>query len=339
MKQATLYGPKDVRIEEVLMPRAGPQDAVVKVETCGICGTDTTAYLEGDVGEGGVYSPPTQWGHEIVGRVAEFGKGVRDLKEGMRVTINPMLARSAGYMEAVKVGGFGEYVKIENAAFGTNLFALSESISDLDAAAIEPAVTGFHLARAGEPKPSAKVAIFGAGTMGLAALIALKSMGVDDVIMADLSEFRLEKAKELGARAVFNPQKTDTVQFLKEHHGEFNQVFTGAQTDIYIDTAGARQVIETALAAAKFNARIIFFGTHKEPVAIHPLIIISRELTLRGSCGYRPDEWGPTIELVESGRLNPRELVTHRMGFSEMSGALEMSARAGEAIKVIVDLQ
>jgi (R,R)-butanediol dehydrogenase/meso-butanediol dehydrogenase/diacetyl reductase len=244
MKEATLYGPKDVRIEEVAMPKPDPQDAVVKGETCGICGTDTTAYLEGDVAGGGVYSPPTQWGHEIVGRVAEFGKGVRDLKEGMRVAVNPMLARSAGYMEAVKVGGFGAYVKIDNAEFGTNLFALSESISDLDAATMEPAVTGFHLARAGEPRPGEKVAIFGAGTMGLAALMALKSMGIDAVIMADLSEFRLEKARELGARVVFNPQKTETVQFLREHHGEFTQVFPGVQTDIYIDTARARQVID-----------------------------------------------------------------------------------------------
>jgi threonine dehydrogenase-like Zn-dependent dehydrogenase len=62
MKQATLYGPKDVRSEDVPPPRPGLRDAVVKVETCGICGTDTTAYLEGDVAGGGVYSPPTQWG-------------------------------------------------------------------------------------------------------------------------------------------------------------------------------------------------------------------------------------------------------------------------------------
>jgi threonine dehydrogenase-like Zn-dependent dehydrogenase len=181
-------------MEEVPLPKPGPQDAVVKVETCGICGTATTAYLEGNGGGGGVYSPPTQGGHEIGGRVAEFGTGVRALKEGRRVAVNPMLARSAGYMEAVKVGGFGTSVKIDHAAFGTN--------------------------------------------------------------------------------------------------------FPGTQTDIYIDTAGARQVIETALAAAKFNARILFFGTHQEPVAIQPLIIISKELTLRGACGYRPDAWGPTIALV-----------------------------------------
>src|SRR5262249_45971968 len=150
----------------------------------------------GDVAGGGVYSPPTPWGHEIVGRVAEVGTGVKDLKEGMSVAVNPMLARSAGYMEAVKVGGFGEYVKVENAEFGTNLFALSESISDLDAAAIEPAVTGFHLARASGPKPGEKVAIFGAGTAGLAALLALRSMGIYDVILADFSEYRLEKARK-----------------------------------------------------------------------------------------------------------------------------------------------
>jgi threonine dehydrogenase-like Zn-dependent dehydrogenase len=82
-----------------------------------------------------------------------------------------------------------------------------------------------------------------------------------------------------------NPENTDTVDFVKERHGEFNDVFTGADTDVYIDTAGARQVIETALGAAKFNARIIFFGTHKEPLAIHPLTIISKELTLKGSMG------------------------------------------------------
>src|SRR5262249_9821124 len=117
MKQATLYGAKDVRLEEVPRPKPGPRSAVVKGETWGICGTDTTAYLEGDVAGGGVYSPPTPWGHEIVGRVAEVGTGVKDLKEGMSVAVNPMLARSAGYMEAVKVGGFGEYVKVENAEF------------------------------------------------------------------------------------------------------------------------------------------------------------------------------------------------------------------------------
>jgi threonine dehydrogenase-like Zn-dependent dehydrogenase len=173
--------------------------------------------------------PRHNGGHEIVGKVAEFGNGVVGLKAGMRVAVNPMLARSAGYMEAVKVGGFGEYVRIENAAFGTNLFAVPESISDLYAATIEPAVPGFH--------------------------------------------------------------------------------------------------------------RIIFFGTHKEPLPIHPLTIISRELTFRGSCGYRPEEWGPTIELVESGRLNPRDLVTHRIGFRPCVVRSRCPRGVGEAIKVIVDLK
>jgi threonine dehydrogenase-like Zn-dependent dehydrogenase len=94
VKRSKLYGPKDVRIEDVPMPEPGVRDAVVKVETCGICGTDTAAYLAGDVAGGGVYSPPTQWGHEIVGRVSEFGTGVQDVKEGMRVAVNPMLAAS-----------------------------------------------------------------------------------------------------------------------------------------------------------------------------------------------------------------------------------------------------
>jgi 2-desacetyl-2-hydroxyethyl bacteriochlorophyllide A dehydrogenase len=338
VKQSKLYGPKDVRIEEVPMPEPGAHDALVRVETCGICGTDTAAYLAGDVAGGGVYSPPTQWGHEIVGRVAGFGADVHDLNEGLRVAVNPMLARSAGYMESVKAGGFGQYMKVENAELGTNLFAVPESISDLDAATVEPAVTGFHLARAGEPKPGEKVVIFGAGAMGLTALIALTSLGIDDVVVADLSESRLEKAKQMGARTVVNPQFTDTAELLKEHHGEFNHVLGGADTDIYIDTAGARQVIETALGSAKFNSRIIFFGTHKEPVAIHPLTIISKELTLKGSMGYRPDEWGPTIDLIEAGKLRPGELVTHRIGFSDIGTALETSTRAEEAIKVIVEL-
>ncbi|WP_433602388.1 zinc-dependent alcohol dehydrogenase [Nocardia sp. CA-135953] len=334
MRQAILGAAHEVELDNVQVPEIGPKDALVKVEACGICGTDMQAYKDGDAT--GVYQAPTKFGHEIVGRIEKVGSETTGLTVGQRVVVNPCLINPGLHMDAVRAGGFADFVKINNAVHEHNLFPISDALPQAAAVTIEPAVTGFHLARRGNPQPGEKVVIFGAGTMGLAALQAFIALGIDDVIMADVTESRLALATKMGARAVVNPAESDVEAFLREHHGDFRGATPGVGTDIYIDTAGVSSAVDTALNAAKFNARIIFFGIHKKPLTIDAVTIVSKQLSLLSSSGYDEDEWRPTIDLIEAGKLDISAIVTHTFGLNAVEDALEMSTRGSEALKVVV---
>ncbi len=324
------YGPHDIRVIEQPIPEAGPDDIVIKVAACGICGSDLHGYHHP-----GLFPPEIILGHEFSGSVFAVGQNVKGLAVGDRVTANPM-------MTALGVGGspgaFADYVPIQNAVVGANVFRLPESISDQAAALIEPFSVSQHAVNLIGKRPEDKVAIFGAGPIGLCALGATMACGVKEVVVTDISPLRLAKAKELGASDVFNPRDGDVVEYLAGRHGgTLNPMLqtTVPNTDIIIDCAGIPQTFTDAVSGVRSGGQVLIVASYMDEVTFSPNPILLKEIRLVGSF-WAPNEFPQTIDLMSKHRVDMTPIITQRFPLSDINRAFQTQSKPDEAIKVIV---
>ena len=243
MRAAIYNGQKDILMTELETPIAGDNDIVVRNLYASICGTDVAVYMHGP-NTGHRVTVGGEFGHEMVSEVVRVGKNVKDICVGDRVYPYPRLAKGDP-KRAGTVGGFSEYVLIPNAQLNRQVYAVSDAISSKAASLIEPFTVGCRAARRAMPKQGEKAIVFGAGTIGIAAAITLSYFGCEKVMICDHSDYRLEKAKNLGF-AVCNNGKEDLKDAAIACFGEAPSLKgTTADVDIYIDAAGAKELIET----------------------------------------------------------------------------------------------
>ena len=215
MKQIVVHGPNDVRLDDVPDPEPGPRDALVRVAACGICGTDVSY-----VHMGGITGKPMPLGHEMSGIVEWLGPEVTDAAVGDRVIVYPAdgddpMRMGSGSTE----GGLTPLLLVRNAARGRRLFRVPDGMSLHTAALAEPLGVGMQAVNQAEVERGEKVAVFGCGPIGLAAIATLVDRGIDDVVAIDFSAARRELAGGLGAAHVLDPAATDVWEALKAIHG------------------------------------------------------------------------------------------------------------------------
>ena len=253
MKATVITAPGETQVVDVPKPTVGPNDVLVRMRACGVCGSDGLY-----ISMGGLGKRHMPLGHEPAGEIVEIGSAVTGLTIGDHVVVNPMVAPSGIIGNGGPSGALAEYLLIEDAVRGKSLEVVPDHIPFEVAALNEPMAVARHGVNRCEPKPSDKVVIFGAGPIGLGATIGFKSAGVSHVVVADLIPARLEKALAVGADAVINSADEDVAARLVELHGSGESMFPGkAGTDIYFDAAGAPAVINAALGAAKTGARLV----------------------------------------------------------------------------------
>lgn len=206
MRAAIYLGQKQIQLAQLETPAAGENDIVVRNLYASICGTDVAVYNHGP-NTGHRVTVGGEFGHEMVSEVVQVGNNVKDIHVGDRVYPYPLLAKGDP-KRAGTVGGFSEFVLIPNAQWNKQIYAVPEAISSKAASLIEPFTVGCRAARRSFPKQGEKAIVFGAGTIGIAAAIALKHFGCSQVMVCDHSDFRLDKAKNLGF-AVCNNGKED----------------------------------------------------------------------------------------------------------------------------------
>lgn len=331
MKATVITGPNETQVIDVPKPTVGPNDVLIKMRACGICGSDSLYISMGGFGKG--HMP---LGHEPAGEIVEIGGAVTGFAVGDHVVVNPMIAPSGIIGNGGESGALAEYLLIQDAVRGTSAEVVPGHIPFEVAALNEPMAVARHGVNRCEPKPSDKVAIFGAGPIGLGATIGFKSAGVGHVVVADLIPTRLEKALAVGADAVINSAEEDVAKRLVELHGAGDSMFPGrAGTDIYFDAAGAPPVISTALNAAKTGARLCVVAVHKEPVPVDFLNIMSNEITIVGSIGY-PDEIFEVTKDIIANWEKYAAIVSHTIPFADVDEALRMASTPGAADKVVV---
>jgi 2-desacetyl-2-hydroxyethyl bacteriochlorophyllide A dehydrogenase len=333
VKAATVTGPGRAELLDAPQPLVGPKDVLIRMRACGICGSDAFYIAIGGI-------PPRQGctplGHEPAGEIVEVGPEVDGLAVGDHVVVNPMAAPSGIIGNGGSTGALADYLLIEDAVRGVTLEVIPSHIPWEVAALNEPMAVARHGANRCRPKPGDKVVVFGAGPIGLGAVLAFTSMGASHVVVVDLIGTRLEKALQIGADAVIDSAEEDVVARLIELHGEGEAMFPGkAGTDVYLDAAGAKAVVDTALAAAKKGATLGIVGVHEEPVSVDFTNLMSNEITIVGSMGYPDEIFEVTKDLVANWEKYAL-IVSHTIPFENLDEALRMASTPGLADKVVV---
>ncbi|WP_043454087.1 zinc-dependent alcohol dehydrogenase [Streptomyces fulvoviolaceus] len=340
MKSVQTGGVGKVDVVDVELPAPGPKDVLVKIRSCGICGTDVTFLHMGGMparAHAGGELVPVALGHEPAGEIVEVGADIADLKVGDRVVVNPQDAPTGIIGCGGKFGGMSEYLLVEDAVVGRSVAVFPDTVPFDVAALNEPMAVARHCVNRSEAKPDDKVVVFGAGPIGLGAAIWLKLRGVEHVVVVDIIPERLETALAVGADAVINSAKENVTERLTELHGQAANALgqPRAGTDIYIDAAGAPAVFQAAVDSAKWKAKLVMVAVQKKGSDIDLGGMLRSELTLIASQGYPTEIFEVTPEIVEHHERFA-ELISHRVPFAEAGHAFELALTPGAAEKVVV---
>lgn len=332
MKIAMVYGPGELRLDTIELPVAGPDDVVVKVAACGICGSDLTyVKLGSQRGQGDL---PMPLGHELSGTVASVGANVHQYSVGARVIVNPY---SNMIGNGGPEGGFAPYLLVRNViGYPESLLPIPDSLSFERAAIAEPMGVALHAVNRGKPKPGQRAVVFGAGPIGLGAIVGLRRRGLTDIVSVDLSPLRLSIARQLGASATINPQEADVALRLGEIHGEnilFDLPVVG--TDLFIEASGAPSVIPDVMRMCRQGARLVVVAMHTKPIEIDFRFALMKELTIAASIGY-PDELPEVLNMLAEADSELDAYISHTFGFDDFLDAFAVAKDPTGAGKVMV---
>ncbi|MBB3048262.1 threonine dehydrogenase-like Zn-dependent dehydrogenase [Litorivivens lipolytica] len=333
MPLVNVHGPDDVRIDQVDIPEPGDDDVLVKVSLCGICGSDLGYIRMGGLGG----TQPMPLGHELVGTVAALGENVGSLSAGDRVVINPM-ANANAIGNGGPEGGFAPFLQVRGVARDPRaLLKVPDTLPSEHAALVEPLSVALHGCHKGQAKQGDRVVVFGAGPIGLSAIVALRYLGVSDIVAVDLSEFRLSIARQLGATTI--QAQTDLAAALMEHQGRTDLMgMSVPNTDLYLETTGAGPVFEQITSLAKTGARVVVLGLHKAPVSFDLVNLLMRELVVTGSMAY-DNEFSDVISMLSRGDIDVSPLISHCLPLSKFTEALALAGDISTAAKVLIDCQ
>lgn len=336
MPAARIHGPGEVRLDQVELPVPGSRDILVRVANCGICGSDLS-YLK----LGGLpgMEMPMPIGHEFAGTIESVGAEVTAFAPGNRVVVNPESVDN-GIGSTGNRGAFATHVLVRNAqADPSAVIRLPDTMSFETAALIEPLAVGMHAVNQARVTQQDKVAIFGAGPIGLCAAIVAKYYGARDIVLVDLSAKRLAAAEQLGMLTC-RADEEDLAAFLKKTHGKVKHPIMGKlpATDVYIEATGSAPVFHQVVELGKQSSRVVVVGVHFQPVELNLLKVLTTEMRITAAYAY-PTEFPDVVRMLESGAVDVSPLVSHHFPLSQITDAIAMAQDAGAAVKVMVDCQ
>jgi 2-desacetyl-2-hydroxyethyl bacteriochlorophyllide A dehydrogenase len=336
MKLARIHGPNDVRLDDVATPTPGPRDVLVRVRACGICGSDLGYIANGGLAPGMTLAEPLAIGHEFAGVVEAIGAEVSGVAQGMRVAVNP----DDGYIGGGgPEGAMAPYILIPNARIGATLYPIAPHVSDEKAALAEPLSVALHALNLAHVKAGDKVAVMGAGPIGLCTVAALRHRGCDNIAVLDKQDGRLARAKALGAETVTRVERDgDMTEALAAAHGETSRFYMrNVESDVFIDAAGAAPALAEAMNVAKYRARFAIIALYKKPAPLDLFKLMANELKIVGSCADdRKPEFAEALELIAAGEVDFAPMVSHRIDFSQFHEALAIAADAAQSAKVML---
>jgi len=304
MRRANYHGVRDIRVEDVDNPDPGPGEVRVKIEYCGICGSDVHEYVHGPF-------PISPFGHEACGEIVDRGADVESVNVGDRVL-------------AFGPGAYAEYLNAPALA----VRKLDESIPWERAAVAEPLAGAAYAVKRGGVTPDDTLLIAGAGPVGLSILLAARAIGVQTIYMTEISEVRTAKAEEMGATAVFNPLATRVPRRIKE-------LTDGKGVDVAVEAVGVEASLKDCLASTAYRGRVVVQGIFTDRVPIHMLGFVTREVTMIGTNSLDLDQ---ALEWLDAKLVEPEAMVTRIIPLDEIqtSGFEELSGPASQQVKILV---
>jgi L-iditol 2-dehydrogenase len=329
MKAMVFEQPEQIRLEERDVPQPAPGEVLVRVQACGVCGTDLHVI-------GGRFPArfPVVAGHEYAGEVVALGEGVTSLQAGQRVAVDPNiqcgfcppcragrvnLCRNLTALGIHRDGGFQEFCAVPE----RQAYPFPDSLSFEDAAMAEPVACCLRGIEQARLRIGDRVALVGAGWIGLIMLQLVRLSGASHVVVSEPVEAKRALAGELGADDVVDP----AADGLAASAGEF---------DVVIECVGSAATMSQAVALAGEGTRVLFFGVAPPDVEIpvKPFDIYRREIEIVGSF-TNPFTHQPALRLLASGRLDVGRLISHRFPLEKLPEAIEV-AESGRAIKTVM---
>jgi len=340
MKAAMLYGIKDLRIQDVNMPTVNDGEILVKVKAATTCGTDLKIYQRGYVS--GVIKLPTVFGHEWAGDVVEVGKGVSYFQKGMRVRAGNSSPCLRCYMcQKGKFnlcedmmwlwGAYAEYIKVPQRIVTLNTQEIPDHVTYEEAAVTEPLACVLHGVEEAGVKLGDSVAIIGAGPIGLLHLLTVKKIGAAKVVISDTVDERLRLAQKLGADETINAKQEDTVEKTKN-------LTSGYGADVVIEAIGTPATWEQALRMVRKGGTVLEFGgcPPETEIKVSTEQLHYGETAVMGAFHTTPAHFKKALNLIASGTINVKPLITNKMKLENIKRAFETLATSKADIKIAV---
>ncbi len=338
MKAAMLYGVKDLRVEDVPVPKVEAGEVLVKVGAATTCGTDLKIFHRGYVEK--IITLPTIFGHEWAGEVAEVGKGLDWPLKSMRVRagnsapcLHCVMCQKGKYNLCENMiwlwGAYAEYIKVPARMVLVNMQEIPQGVSFEEAAVTEPLACVLHGVEEAKVKLGDTVAIVGAGPIGLLHLLAVRKMGAEKVIMIDLVDERLGFAERLGADATINPSGENVVEKVRQLTG-------GYGVDVAIEAIGLPATWEQALKLARKGGTVLEFGgcPSGTEVKVNAEMLHYGELTVLGAFHTTPLHFRKALNLIASRTVDVRPLITRKMRLEEIKTAFEVLSTSKNEVKI-----
>jgi (R,R)-butanediol dehydrogenase/meso-butanediol dehydrogenase/diacetyl reductase len=328
-------GSKKLIVKDVPEPMPKPDQVIVKVKYCGICGTDLHIYETGTF---------RFMGHEFTGDIESLGESVKGWSVGDRVTANPVTGcGSCYYCEKGDVNLCPKSVGIGTSgapgAFAERVAVPAISLHRLDVTPyeegnfIEPLTAPLRAANY-SVEPDDTVLILGAGPQGLLSMLAARVKGAKTVYVSETSRVRAEVAKKLGADIVFNPTEVRVSQRVKE-------LTNGLGPDIVFECAGVPSTIREAQSAVRNGGKIMQVGLCFVDVPTNYLLLSFHEVEIKGITNYTPKDFEESVKLIKSRRVDVRPIPIQKIGLSEIveKGFEELLKPEKNIVRILVDPQ
>ncbi len=330
----------DLRVEQVNIPQLSPGQVLVKVRAAGICGSDVERVFTK-----GVYHYPTIIGHEFAGEVVDVGSEDRDWL-GKRVSVFPLIpcfrcpscmegryaqCQHYDYYGSRRDGGFAEYQAINT----WNLLPVPDTVAFESAAMFEPAAVAMHALGQAGPLQGRTIAIFGVGAIALIMAQIAANAGCSRVVLVARSQEKADFAKRMGFGDVIN-SRVENVQ------ARVSELTNGQGVDIAVEGCGSSATLEDALAVSAAFGTVICMGNPKDDISLRRDAywgILRKQLRLCGtwnsSFKVSHNDWKAVLDMVETGRLRLRDLITGRYSFEQAETAFnDIHMNAGQGVHI-----
>ena len=321
MKALLLTDARQLEMTEMAIPEIGPDDVLVRVKACAICGSDVHGYD----GASGRRIPPLVMGHEAAGVVADRGKNVVEVAEGDPITFDSTVycnqchhcrrgeinlcdnrrVLGVSCADYRRHGAFAEYVAIPRHI----VYPLPAGLSFHHAAMIEPMSIGLHAVNRMSVQPGDTALVVGCGVIGLLTLQALRMAGCERVIAADLDDDKLKLATQLGADVTLNPKAGDALERVRS-------LTDGRGVEVAAEAVGATEPLNLAIESLRKGGTLAMIGNVTPRVELPLQSIVTRELTLAGSCASR-GEYPACIDALVSGKMDVEPLISAAVPLEE----------------------
>jgi L-iditol 2-dehydrogenase len=340
MTAAVLYGKRDVRIEQIPIPRVGPGEVLVRIKAALTCGTDLKVYRQGFHAR--MIVPPSVFGHELSGIVEEVGEGVESFSSGMRVVAansgpcnecfycQRHLANLCENLQFIN-GAYAEFIKIPESIVRQNLLILPDNVSFHEAALVEPLACVLRAIEKTEIEEGDTVAVIGIGPIGLMFVQVLKSMGARVIALGNRGS-QMTMASAMGADYVVDSTKSNVVE-------EVRKVTGGRRgADVVIEAVGSKETWQQAMGMVRRGGTLNLFGgcpsgTH---IPLDSTLIHYSEITIKANFHHTPRHIREALDAIHRGKLKARSLITGEEHLASLGTVLERLLNRNGDIKIAI---